>query len=1418
MKVKILCGIVAVILVTTGAFLLFGCGKSNTPPSTPPADGSQSTLLAKPDNATPADLSARESLYVAAGELSRAGGFRSSTEGSAISLGITQSVSALRTVSKGNVFKQSTSHSALVKFGEQLFVWGENYLSRSAQKVTSTSEVTWQNTAVKHSAQAWAEKIGYRNDGLSGYILNDQTITEAELVSQQGEYYTFRYVLDCNTATCNVLYEMRNNSGMDGFATFLKAELTVVMDKNFIVQTLSTDCEYKVPMLGGINCKENLTETFFDVGYDGELPEQQFFMQFMQAEETEQDRQPTATEVLMRSFGKYAQSMLYADVTATIDGKSVSAQAAIKMDVANMTAEAHVKAGDALLSYVDGGVYVAYRQFKASLGSVAADLLGALDGKEIDLQAHFDGDTCTVTIPISTPELSAEITITCVKKQTYEFCGGEIAAENFRLTITPSQPWQVPKTENYPEIDGIDVVDGKIYAKLQALGMTADVAADLKAQSAVMQTEDMLAVLKEGTIYLNLPQSNLKIDTQDLPDMVSEALQLLGKSISFEFDVESLLLLLQNNVTTTPNSLTVTLPQGEISLVLTERDGKYIPSIRALLGGEQITLTPSEQFAARQLAEGEYADVAALTKKLLPKLAQLAQGAVNAQFDLTYGVYRAFGNAVFAPNAPLFADARIGIGQTTAPVSLWLENNRLYAEVSGMPLAVDLSQAGLNLPDLSSLLSQTLAQADLSPQRIAEILMSARITEDSITIPSGVLPFEVTLGADVTVLCRNEDFSLQAKLTETSAPLLPQRQWNTQLEICIDQNNTLYADVDMLNDKYLFRLGQLNACYTDSTLYVKKGDDIAVSADVAAIKRLVEKIDEIVKEFAGVTAKALTAQTNSIDFSLSEQNGALKITAAVKEAQIEVLLGEEVSITVCFAEMRFTARPCRDVTFDSFDGDYVAIDQVITDFLQPIDALIHTNSWTFDIGESFVDVTPTDGTGTVTYSILQGSCVKFYYNAANKQDFALHAQLALRKIKDGVTLQETSLEAVFADGRLYVTYNDALRATVLWQSIVNCAQQTDRLLQIIPQIGQLLSAITSAGESSPDYSTVLQRVSYADGKFSLTINGGVLLSQLGSIRLTASGTDKTLILNCLEASYGENNPHTATINVRLNDVTVRAEQAQEDTYPVFENIQAYFDKNGEADAHINFDSAEQLLKTVADTAQQDVFAIDGSVQADLSLIGIIKEKVNMTLSARVDILRRQGQEDVTTFTVKLSRPKQSLLSLVNVAFNDYGGDSYLFFNGQTQEITIVRNSYVKKGLFGIEMKQKDYYEKVTAQQFAQQPEQYVLQMVNFSGWINDLITKEGESSSAAIEEVLKDYRYQEGKFMLELNLAPIDANLGMLNVTVSHSQQQDKYLITSLEGDVKLLSDMMTATVNLQLAQDALYGEATQMVANETFW
>ena len=36
-----------------------------------------------------------------------------------------------------------------------------------------------------------------------------------------------------------------------------------------------------------------------------------------------------------------------------------------------------------------------------------------------------------------------------------------------------------------------------------------------------------------------------------------------------------LLLLLQNNVSATQNSLTVTLPQGEISLVLTERDGGF---------------------------------------------------------------------------------------------------------------------------------------------------------------------------------------------------------------------------------------------------------------------------------------------------------------------------------------------------------------------------------------------------------------------------------------------------------------------------------------------------------------------------------------------------------------------------------------------------------------------------------------------------------------------------------------------------------------------------------------------------------------------------------------------------------------------------------------------------------------------------
>ena len=128
MKIKIVCGILALIMISTGVVFALNDKQSAQPP-TPPQGDTVSTLLEKPQGATPETLSAKESLFVAAGELQRSGGFTGTTVGTSTSMGVSQGVASKRTVVGHNVFKQATSYSSLVKFGEQLYIWEDNYLS-----------------------------------------------------------------------------------------------------------------------------------------------------------------------------------------------------------------------------------------------------------------------------------------------------------------------------------------------------------------------------------------------------------------------------------------------------------------------------------------------------------------------------------------------------------------------------------------------------------------------------------------------------------------------------------------------------------------------------------------------------------------------------------------------------------------------------------------------------------------------------------------------------------------------------------------------------------------------------------------------------------------------------------------------------------------------------------------------------------------------------------------------------------------------------------------------------------------------------------------------------------------------------------------------------------------------------------------
>ena len=269
----ILCGI---LLILTGAAIFFACSCLNKggDGDAPPPDSTDDGTGVRPDGKTVADYldNPNLNLYIAKSVLSGAGSFRSVSRGATVStkigLSVTQDIYAVRIVKGDSVYKQSSSYG-LIKMGDERIAHGDTYLYRSATGLNSVTDISWSDDAPNAlTRDAFLNRYGYRGNGLTGYILNDETIVSSTYdgVDEKTGLYSFTYVLDNEKATGRMLYEMRTNSGANDFATYEKAVIHVTMDENWVVRTLTTECVYRVPLFGGTVCREKLTEEFSDIG------------------------------------------------------------------------------------------------------------------------------------------------------------------------------------------------------------------------------------------------------------------------------------------------------------------------------------------------------------------------------------------------------------------------------------------------------------------------------------------------------------------------------------------------------------------------------------------------------------------------------------------------------------------------------------------------------------------------------------------------------------------------------------------------------------------------------------------------------------------------------------------------------------------------------------------------------------------------------------------------------------------------------------------------------------------------------------------------------------------------------------------------------------------------------------------------
>lgn len=1022
----------------------------------------------------------------------------------------------------------------------------------------------------------------------------------------------------------------------------------------------------------------------------------------------------------------------------------------------------------------------------------------------------------------------------------------------------------VPVSEDYVTELQIDAAGITAYAQLDLYNETVRAFATLFGEQLLLQ-------YKEGKVYVTYGDIKAYISVSDINRLIA----VIGKFVNIDngFDVDIKKIIDGLSIGKTSNGYSINADVGSVSALIafiTEGNCITFDSASVTIGDVNVVAHIVSGYEYSEIvADDSFVNIIDLAETFADGISQLvnAKGyAVQVDGNLTlndkiYGI-----TASVNYNGGLHVTAKLALNNILmANVELYLVDNTLYADIAGLRIATKtVSDSNGDTKTLQQMLSQYLGYneyVDTVLNLIIDIANKAT-TEDIPKLISGLTfngselsllvngevygmsGFTVSLanncGLNATVSgleYKNISFDLNARISASdSVVTVPDGDYSTNLSIKLDEKNTVFANIDLLNGVYRFRIGELYVLYANDTVKINYNNQIFVTGDISYIKEKVKEIDDLVNEFSGANKLDISNTLSLLDnidiksiiktLTVSVDNDAktahIGLTALKMPVALTLNNGVIDKIVITTKQYDSADIPNDVITvkldvlrdYYEFSGDekYVVIEEVFEDYFETFKKLVHTNSWRFDFNNQSEIVIGTD-----KYAIAAGSYVEFYYKNTAKDDFKLRANLTLLKVNPSTNKWEQfmTLDVAYIDGGIYVTYNNKLKATVNKDTLIDCYNEVlPELERVVPQVGilidKLMSAMTEVQDKSKviDFSTILRNIAYDNGVFSLTVNGGVLLGNLGDVSIAVSQTENGLSLDALTLTYDN-------IAVNINGMTVVASDVieidGETQYVAVNDILAY-----DRSEHIDLNSLKQLLLAfvrTADMKTQDAdgnevrtFNINGTVEVDLSFTG--KSGVSMLtlpLEIKVDI-NAQGK---TFLTVKLSHGNNRII------FKDYGADSYLYYNGETGRFSIIRNA--KSGLFG--GKKIDYQKTdMTAEEFTANIIDYIFEMVNFADWLENTIKDKLTQKSTneyGIEDIIKWYGYKDAEqaFNLQLDLSPIDKNLGAVNVDIMHD---DNYMLTNVKGNISLVS-VILAKFNLQLAP-ATYGEATNCVNNLSLW
>ena len=317
------------------------------------------------DSVSSSDLSdesdLKEILYVTNGEFHRAkhvaGKASGDVKANVGAIPYNQTVVSRRVKNDEDIFFETTSLSAFVKTSEQRYTNSNSWLIRKGANPSESGADYSSSKVLVLSKEAYMDQYGQTSQDICNYVINDYSYVSGKFDGKEGELYSFTYVLNTEISCEKYKREVKYMSGSASYPVFNVSELTIRIDDNYKIHSMTVHDNYSISMIGmNLTCDSYLSEEYTYSDSYIEVEEKAYFEPYFGMTGGNVTKEKGALDYLGEAFTPLlSKEVVNAEIKTKVNDKPLDVYLSLDMKTFNT----QVSINDAIdLKYVGNNVFV----------------------------------------------------------------------------------------------------------------------------------------------------------------------------------------------------------------------------------------------------------------------------------------------------------------------------------------------------------------------------------------------------------------------------------------------------------------------------------------------------------------------------------------------------------------------------------------------------------------------------------------------------------------------------------------------------------------------------------------------------------------------------------------------------------------------------------------------------------------------------------------------------------------------------------------------------------------------------------------------------------------------------------------------------------------------------------------------------